>query len=129
MARVLLVEDSQPVGSTLADMIESFGHKVDHSMTVLGAVLRVSQEHYDLVLMDNFLAGSSGTIGALALRGIGYGGTIVRMSAIMTEIEPNIAAIVRFAGEIAKPVTLEQMRVELEKYLGSGGIGNDSNAK
>jgi two-component system response regulator PilR (NtrC family) len=58
--RILVVEDEPDLGKVLASLLRREGYKVDLTETGSGAVERLGQEIYDLVITDVRLPGASG---------------------------------------------------------------------
>jgi CheY-like chemotaxis protein len=52
MARILVVEDNDPVRWTLAALLRSRGHVVDQAANGLQALTRFANRRFDMVLMD-----------------------------------------------------------------------------
>jgi DNA-binding NtrC family response regulator len=57
---ILLVEDDRAVSSVLTDIICRWGYGVENANTCKNALMKVSENHFDLVLLDVFLPDCKG---------------------------------------------------------------------
>jgi DNA-binding response OmpR family regulator len=60
-ARILVVEDQEDVRNLLVTALEIDGHDVDGAPNAREGLLRLGNDHYDLVLSDYAMPGGTGT--------------------------------------------------------------------
>lgn len=135
MARILIVEDNDEIAAYLLDMLQTAGYEADRAATADGAVLRVKNNQYDLVLMDLLLLGRprtadapgvapsvNGAITAMALRYLGYGGPVVMLTGNLADIDDEIMEAAGFAGKLLKPALPKDVLPEVARHLEGRGL-------
>ncbi len=121
MARILMVEDNDPVATVFAEVLTKAGHDVDHSITPQSAAHRITRNEYDLVLMDLGLPGYDGDELAAGLRDLGYTGPIVIVTGGLLTTDAGFMSRAKVAGILRKPIHPNDLVAEVAKYLGGGG--------
>ena len=114
--KVLIAEDDRELANCLADFVRLAGHEPVATVTNGGlAVLRACDEtNPDLVLMDVMMPKVNGLTISHALASREVSPKVVLLSGKLSPEHPFIANA-RADGFLAKPVTLEQLRVVMDK--------------
>ncbi len=126
MFRILLVDDDEPVRSTLRRALTRMGYQVREASNGKEAMRMCAQEAPDLVMTDIIMPEQEGleTIGAI--RRLHPGVKVVAMSGggrIVATDYLKTAATLGADGVLAKPFTTEEMTEILVKLLGAAGGG------
>ncbi len=66
-SRLLIVDDDEDFGDSLAEALELHGHKVDITTSGEDGIAAAGRTHYDAVLMDVALPGLNGVDSLLAI--------------------------------------------------------------
>ena len=67
-SRLLIVDDDEDFGDSLAEALEMHGHKVDIATTGEDGIAAAGRTHYDAILMDVALPGLNGVDSLLAIQ-------------------------------------------------------------
>ena len=103
--RLLLVEDDFTVAEVLRGLLVARGHRVVHVPHGLAALAEIATQPFDAALLDLDLPGMSGLDLADQLRGGGFGGALL---AITARADADVEDQVRdagFDGFLRKPLT------------------------
>lgn len=121
MARILIIENDNEVGSIFSEWLRRGDHHVDHATTARGALLRATETTYDLMLLDVILTPhgeSDGLVVGLAMRALGYEGPIVLVTGAVPQIDDALAGPLKIAGVLRKPLMRgDDLVDEVEKHL------------
>ena len=117
MARILIVEDNVPVAQVFGEALQGAGHDVSFSTSANEAIAAQIDAAPDLVLMDMSLERSNGMTASLALRGAGYDGPILLVTGGLVPFDREMYERARISVELRKPIALEALVAEVEKYL------------
>lgn len=116
MAKILLVEDDQMISRMIRLRLMVAGHQVDTACNgQLGVDMAVS-DSYDLILMDMHMPVLDGHQAVKLLRGKGYEGLIVAVTASVMSQESNQAMESGCDDFICKPIG-EDFEQRIEKLL------------
>ncbi len=119
MARILIVEDYDPIRWTLANLLQYEGHEVDQAANGRQALARLATCQFDAVLMDAYMPGMNGLEACRRLRKTSqvpilmfaaYGGPVMREQALSCGADDFVA----------KPLELEKLLTWV-RNLGHGG--------
>ncbi len=116
-AKILIVDDEEPIRKGLARIISGLGHDVEVALSAEEALEKAASSHPDLVIADLQLPGRSGLdlIGDLNERGIDS--TVVVLTAHGT-IDSAIEATRRGVYDyIIKPIEIERLTTVIMKGL------------
>ena len=105
MSRVLIVEDSEPLGKLLAETLGRAGHDSAWVATGAGALAQVAAAPPDVALVDVHLADMEGTELAAALRDALPGVRIIGCSGE----SPSATVLQQFDTFLLKPVALDTL--------------------
>ena len=118
-ARVLLAEDNLVNQKVSFEMLKILGIEADIVENGRQAVVRVSQEDYDVVLMDCFMPEMDGVEAMRRIRSSNAGSTpIVAVTAIAIQGARERYLSEGFDAYLAKPFKIDDLRAVLEPYLG-----------
>ena len=67
-SRLLIVDDDEDFGDSLAEALEMHGHKVDIATSGEDGIAAAGRTHYDAILMDVALPGLNGVDSLLAIQ-------------------------------------------------------------
>ncbi len=67
-SKLLIVDDDEDFGASLAEALEMQGHKVDIATTGEDGIAAAGRAHYDVILMDVALPGLNGVDSLLAIQ-------------------------------------------------------------
>ena len=67
-SRLLIVDDDEDFGDSLAEALEMHGHKVDIATSGEAGIAAAGRTHYDAILMDVALPGLNGVDSLLAIQ-------------------------------------------------------------
>lgn len=121
MARILMVEDNDPVATVFSEILTRAGHDVDHSITPQSAAHRITRNEYDIVLMDLALPGYDGDELAAGLRDLGYTGPIVIVTGGLLTTDPEFMRRAGVVGILRKPVHPNDLVAEVARHLAAHG--------
>jgi len=114
--RLLAVEDDPVFARHLVDHLESIGYSVSHCLDGDDGLSRAQAEHFDLILMDIMLPGSSGLEVLQQLRRR-RGVPVILMSALGNE-QDRISGFSHGADDyLPKPFSLRELSVRIEAVL------------
>jgi hypothetical protein len=119
-AHILLVEDSPINQSVLVRMLEKLGHRVSVASDGASGVAAVRAGDHDLVLMDCQMPIMDGFTATARIRSSqsGPGRTpIVAMTANAVRGDRERCLLAGMDDYLAKPVTLEQLELMLQRWL------------
>ncbi|MGE5452106.1 MAG: ATP-binding protein [Acidobacteriota bacterium] len=121
MLKILLAEDNVVNQKLAVSLLEHLGHKVDVVADGAQAVERVSQGHYDLVLMDMQMPQMSGLDATRAIRLREQGGVrhqpIVAMTANAMAGDRERCMQAGMDGYVSKPVLVDRLVAEIERVM------------
>lgn len=121
MARVLVVDDEEPIRALLERLLGLHGHSVATARDGAEAVDRLSRESFDLLLIDRFMPRLSGVEAVAILR------TSPRFKAlkILMVTHDSVTRDVDEAfekgvdGYVVKPFDLDKLLAKVERTLAS----------
>lgn len=114
---MLLIEDDENLRFAVGRALSKQGHEVTSVATVSAAQDAVSSQHYELVLSDVNLGTESGIDFIQELRGDGFVGSIVLMTAY-ANVDDAVRAMKLGADDyLAKPVRMEELTLLCDRLL------------
>ena len=102
---LLLVEDDLTVAEVLRGLLAARGHRVVHVLHGLAALAEIATSRFDVALLDLDLPGMSGLDLAGHLRGSGFEGALVAITARADGDVESQAREAGFDGFLRKPLT------------------------
>lgn len=120
VARVLVVDDLEPITALARSMLEEAGHKVHTAADGVEAVAAVQEEHYDLVLMDINMPRLDGIAATKAIRALDRPVRDVPIVAMTTNVLPEHVRLYKGAGMngyVKKPLKQELLLQKLHELL------------
>ena len=114
---ILVVDDSEANRDIMGRMLSLRGYKADFAASGAEAIQLAASRFYKVVFMDSYMPGMDGQAATRALRaaGLSSGSFIVGMSAKIGEQELGKCRESGMDDLLAKPFTLKQLLVFLEK--------------
>jgi DNA-binding response OmpR family regulator len=117
MAKILLIEDDPQISKTLQLNLRLSGFDITHAMTFQDAWTRVTQDHFDLLLMDIGLPDGSGLDLCQKIRELGNDVPIVFLSA-RTDEATVVKGIRNGADDyLRKPFGMEELKARINKFV------------
>ena len=117
MQRILVVEDEADLRYSIKESLSMAGYEVEAVGSVNEAHAQLEQKTFELVLTDMNLIGENGLTLVRELRGSGFDGAIIVLTAYGT-IETAVAAIKEGADDfLEKPVGMDELALLVEKTL------------
>lgn len=128
MAKIIVIEDERNLRYSVRKILERAGHTISDTDTVDDAWRIVQKSEPDLVITDvNLEAGGDGLDLVRRLRGDGFSGPIVVMTAYGS-IESAIQAMKDGADEyLQKPLSMEELQVVVDRALENRRVRNRLN--
>ncbi len=127
MAKILLVEDEEALRRSMRRRLEVERHLVLETQSVPVAVNMVQEDDPALIITDINLGSESGIDLVHQLRGLGYRGGIIVITAYGT-IDNAVKAVRNGADEfLQKPIGLEELMLAVERTLDRRRIANRLN--
>ncbi len=117
MAKILVIEDEENIRFSVCKALSKRGHEVEEAGTLGDGLDAAQRLAFDLVLTDLHLPDGDGTTVVERLRGDGFDGAIVVMTAYGT-IESAVQAMKLGADDyLQKPVSLEELVILADRML------------
>lgn len=116
MARLLLVEDDQRIGSLLSDQLRGRGFTVDWAATLADG-WRLAEEPHDLALVDLGLPDGDGTELVGGLRRVHPETVVVVLTARDEEIDVIVALDAGADDYLVKPVRVAELLARVQAHL------------
>jgi DNA-binding response OmpR family regulator len=124
VARVLVVDDEEPVRDMLRRMLEARGHEVALASDSPSAVAAYRQQRPDVVLLDMLMPQSDGLAVLAELRRVDPAARVAMLSSLREE-EKVARALEHGASDyVVKPVHFRQLH-ECVARLAAAGPGGD----
>lgn len=119
---VLLVEDSSPIRSAFAILLEESGYRVAQAGTGAEALEWARFDRPDLILMDLGLPDMSGLEVTRRLKedAATRGAVVVALTGRASEADAHACLAAGCAGYLAKPVSTAELLGAIPAYLGTG---------
>ena len=120
-ASILIVDDDAGMGETLSDIMEDKGYRTVVALGGHGAIEKVKEMDFDIVLMDIRMPGMNGVEAFKQIKSIQPDAAVVMMTAYA--FEDLIAEALREGayGVLYKPFDMERM-IGLIDSVGEGGL-------
>ncbi|MEZ6241715.1 MAG: sigma-54 dependent transcriptional regulator [Phycisphaerales bacterium] len=117
MAKILVIEDEENIRFSVRRALAKRGHMVEEAGSLGGGLEAAERLAFDLVLTDLHLPDGDGTSVVERLRGDGFDGAIVVMTAYGT-IESAVQAMKLGADDyLQKPVSLDELVILADRLL------------
>lgn len=116
--KILLVEDDPIAETVYVQLLEMLDCEVDHVVSGEAALTRLSQQDYDLILMDLRLPKMNGMEAARQIRGMKKGRSIpiVALTAMALFCVEEECQRSQINALIAKPLTMKNTQALLARY-------------
>lgn len=117
MAKILVIEDEQNFRLSIRKTLTKSGYEVVEAASLFEARRALQQAEFDLILTDVQLGNESGIDLLPEVRGAGFDGVFVVMTAFGT-VEQAVAAMRDGADDyLQKPVSLEELSIQTGRWL------------
>jgi signal transduction histidine kinase/putative methionine-R-sulfoxide reductase with GAF domain len=119
-ARVLVLDDEEPVARVLGDLLEELGLRVEIAHSVGAARALLARESFDLITVDVIMPDDNGINVWKALRADDPSAA-ARVVFVTGNVDPSIQAAVDATGRpvLAKPYTFSALRTLVASALGA----------
>ena len=115
--RVLVVEDEEDIASPLVQTLEREGYAVDRAATGRQAVEQATAQDHDIVILDLGLPDMDGLDVCRELRGGGYEGAVLILTARSGELDRVVGLDAGADDYLAKPFGLAELLARLRALL------------
>ncbi|MBW0093232.1 response regulator transcription factor [Pseudonocardia sp. KRD-184] len=126
MARLLVVEDDETIGSVLDSSLRAHGHEVSWTRTGRGALAEAAGHDPDLVLLDLGLPDLDGVEVCRRLRVQLPGAVLVVLTARTDEMDVVVGLEAGADDYLTKPLRLDELRARVRAHLRRGGPASSS---
>ena len=128
MARILIIDDEEPIRFSLRGILEDEGYEVLEAATAEEGLAVADTQSPDLVFLDIWLPGMDGLTAQTQLKANHPGLPVVMISGHGT-IETAVAAIQQGAYDfIEKPLSLEKVVIVAARALEAGSLRRENQA-
>ena len=124
MKKILIVEDEPNMVNGLKDNLEFEGYTIDTAMEGNTGLQKVTENSYDLILLDIMLPEISGLDICKAARKKGINTPIILLTAKGEEIDKVLGLELGADDYITKPFSLRELLARIKAILRRAGNGN-----
>lgn len=115
--KVLVVEDERKIAAFLQRSLEEDGHSIDLAVSGETAETLVTENNYDLVILDVMLPGRNGIDTARQMRTDGFSGGLLMLTAL-SGTRDRIAGLDAGADDyLAKPFEIDELRARIRALM------------
>ena len=111
---LLLVEDDPTVAEVVSGLLRAQGHEVRHAANGLAALVDSTAQRFDAALLDLDLPGMDGFALARQMRGNGFSGPLLAVTARADAEAEALAGDAGFDAFLRKPVTSDMLAAGLD---------------
>lgn len=120
MTKILLVEDDRVIAGGIKDALSSNGFEVAHTLTAEDGELMLSEEEYDLILLDVKLPGKDGFEMCQGIRKRGYDLPVVMLTAKAEEVDKVVGLELGADDYVTKPFSTRELIARVRAHLRRG---------
>ena len=124
-ARILLVDDEQPIQTLLSFPLQRDGYEVVQASDGREALARFSEQPFDLVVLDLMLPKMDGLEVCKRLRGQGSTVPIIMLTAKSEEIDKVLGLELGADDYITKPFSMREFRSRVKAALRRAGMAQE----
>ena len=117
MARILVVDDNQPLARTLASYLEMEGHVVDQAHDGESALHAVGSRHPEVVVLDINIPNINGLHVCQAIRSMSPQTSVLIVSGRGGINDQELSEAAGASAHLTKPVSLEVLQEEIRRAL------------
>lgn len=125
--RILVVEDSVKMSRFLKQGLNEIGYAVDLTHKGIEAEVLVSENEYDLVILDVMLPDQSGIDTSKNIRRDGYQGPILMLTALATTKDKVTGLDAGADDYLTKPYSFEELQARIRALLRRNSPGKHLN--
>jgi CheY-like chemotaxis protein len=115
---VLIVDDLESNLYVARSFLEPYGLSIETAISGFEAIDKIkSGKIYDIVFMDHMMPKMDGIEAVKIIRSIGYGHPIIALTANAIVGQAEVFLENGFDGFISKPINIEQLDAELNKFI------------
>ncbi len=115
--RILVVEDSDKMSRFLKQGLNEIGYAVDIAQKGIDAEVLVSENEYDLILLDVMLPDQSGIETSRHIRRDGFSGPILMLTALATTKDKVTGLDAGADDYMTKPYSFEELQARIRALL------------
>jgi CheY-like chemotaxis protein len=131
MARILVVDDDQPIRELVKECLEKLGHQVIEAGDGAVAIIAFKQQPFDLIITDIYMPEADGISLLRELRKQRHNAKVIAVSGGSTLVKKDFLDTAMQLGAVAaiyKPFSLDQLQQEVSRALG-GMVTNPSSPR
>jgi CheY-like chemotaxis protein len=122
--KVLVVDDVDVNLAIAEELLKLYNIQVDTANSGYEAISKIENinNNYSLVFMDYFMPGIDGIETAYTIRGLGYTGKIIALTASVAKTS-NLHGV--FDGFLSKPIEIKELEIVLSEYISIAKPANE----
>jgi DNA-binding response OmpR family regulator len=120
VAKILLVEDDYVLANTLLDWLEFKGHEAEHSANGEEALVKMSQNTYNIIVLDWNLPGLTGLEVCSQYRELGGKLPVLMLTGMHGSADEEKCKKAGANKYLSKPFQLEDLTRQVEILLAAG---------
>ena len=119
MAKILVVDDEEPIRALVKRLLSLHGHAVDTADDGAAAVDQLQKKRYDLMIIDHFMPKMSGIDAVAVIRSSPAFRDLKILMVTLTSVTKDIdeAFEAGIDGYVIKPFNMNQILEKVEKTL------------
>ena len=119
MARILVVDDEEPIRGIVKRLFSLHGHTIDTAVDGAAAVDQLQAKHYDLMIIDNFMPRMTGIEAVAVIRTSPKFKDLKILMVTNTSFTKDIDAAyhVGIDGYVVKPFDMKQLLEKVNRTL------------
>ena len=114
--RILIVDDDEGIRTLVASFLVKHGFRVDAASDPSEMRVRLSREHYDLIVLDVMMPGEDGLSALRKLQQDG-GPPVIMLSAVGTDIDRIVGLEIGAEDYLAKPCNPRELLARIRTVL------------
>lgn len=117
MNKILLIEDEYAMATGICDALDFYGYKVSHAGTADEGEELLSEESFDLILLDVMLPGQDGFEMLRAIRARGINIPVIMLTARGEEVDKVVGLEIGADDYVTKPFSNRELVARIKAHL------------